>query len=177
MSYTDLLSHRFWHRFVVHLGVDLRLILGGFGRSKSVILGVDFCMIFACRPKSGPRAPQEQPRVAQGRPQSAQESPKGSPRAAQERPKGGQERLQSDQLLPKSRLGSFLDAFLARVGDPNLVWMRSCHFRSASRCLRRAGCRTRRCDKAASAVRPLQYSPKPSQMFPKIPLQISCLTG
>ena len=80
-----LFPHRFLHRFLVDSGIDLEVILEGFGRSKSVILGVHFCMIFACRSKSGPRAPksalQERPRVAQERPKSAQERPKSAPRA------------------------------------------------------------------------------------------------
>ena len=37
--------------------MDFGLILGGFWEPRAVILGIDFLMIFACRPKSGPRAP------------------------------------------------------------------------------------------------------------------------
>ena len=37
--------------------MDFGLILGGFWEPRAVILGIDFLMIFVCRPKSGPRAP------------------------------------------------------------------------------------------------------------------------
>ena len=71
-SISVLFSHRFLHRFLVDLGVDFGVILGGFGGSKSVIFGIDFLMIFACRSKSGPRAAKSGPRAAK----SGQESPK-----------------------------------------------------------------------------------------------------
>ena len=94
-SYADSISvlflHRFLHRFLVDLGVDFGVILGGFGGSKSVILGIDFSMIFcmsahacACgrvRRVDGSwerlRAAQERPRAAQERPRAAQEGPRG----------------------------------------------------------------------------------------------------
>ena len=78
-SISVLFSHRFLHRFLVDLGVDFGVILGGFGGSKSVIFGIDFLMIFACRSKIAPRAAksgQERPKSAQERPKAAQERPK-----------------------------------------------------------------------------------------------------
>ena len=74
---------RFLVRFWGHLG----RLLGGFGGSKSVIFGIDFLMIFACRSKIAPRAAK-----------SAQEPPK----SGQERPKSGQKRPKSGQERPKS---------------------------------------------------------------------------
>ena len=47
------------------------LILGGFWEPKPVILGIYFLIIFACRPKSGPRAPKSAPRAPQERPRAA----------------------------------------------------------------------------------------------------------
>ena len=44
-----LFSLRFLHRFLVDFGVDFGVILGGFGGSKSVILGIDFWMIFGLK--------------------------------------------------------------------------------------------------------------------------------
>ena len=57
-----LFSHRFLHRFLVDLGIDFGALLGAFGGSKSIIFGIDFGMIFACRSKSGLRAPKSGPR-------------------------------------------------------------------------------------------------------------------
>ena len=51
-----LFSHRFFDRFLVALGSHFGSILGPFWGSKSVIFGIDFFMIFACRSKSAPRA-------------------------------------------------------------------------------------------------------------------------
>ena len=45
-SISVLFSHRLLHRFLVDLGVDFGGIVGAFGRSKSVIFGIDFGMIF-----------------------------------------------------------------------------------------------------------------------------------
>ena len=90
-SISVVFLHRFLYRFLVDLGVDFGAILGAFGGSKSVILGIDLGMIFACRsksglrgPKSGPRAPQERQRE----PKSVQEAAKRSPKKPQERPRG-----------------------------------------------------------------------------------------
>ena len=82
-SISVLFSHCFLHRFLVDLGVDFGVILGGFGGSKSVIFGIDFGMIFACRSKSGLRAPKRGPRAAKSGPKPA----KSGPRPAQERPR------------------------------------------------------------------------------------------
>ena len=65
-------------------------MLVGFGGSKSVIFGIDFLMIFACRSKSGPRAAksgQERPKSSQERPKSGQKRPKSGPRAAKRAPR------------------------------------------------------------------------------------------
>ncbi len=78
-----LFSLRFLHRFLVAFWCDFGAIWGGFGESKSVILGIDFLMIFACRSKSGPRAAKSGPRAAKSR----QERPKSGPRAAKSGPK------------------------------------------------------------------------------------------
>ena len=89
-SISFLFSHRFLHRFLVDLGVDLGVILGAFGESKSVIFGIDFGMIFACRSKSGLRAPKRGPRAAKSgprAPKSGQEPPKSAPRAAKRAPR------------------------------------------------------------------------------------------
>ena len=55
-SISVLFSHCLLNRFWVDLGVDFGTILGGFGGSKSVIFGIDL-LFFACRSKSGLRAP------------------------------------------------------------------------------------------------------------------------
>ena len=73
-----LFAHRFSHRFFVDLGVDFGALLGAFGGSKSIIFGIDLGMIFACRSKSGLRAPKSGPRA----PKSAPRAPKRGPRAA-----------------------------------------------------------------------------------------------
>ena len=91
---------RLFFRFVfasilITFWLDVRNILGGFGKSKSVILGIDFWIIFACRSKSGPRAAKSGPRAPESRPRAAQELPraaKSSSRAARERPKSAHER-------------------------------------------------------------------------------------
>ena len=87
-----LFSHRFLHRFLVDLGIDFGALLGAFGGSKSIIFGINFGMIFACRSKSGLRAPKSSPRA-----------PKSPPRAPQERPRATQERPRAPQECPKSR--------------------------------------------------------------------------
>ena len=81
-----LLPHRFLHRFLVDLGIDFGALLGAFGGSKSIIFGINFGMIFACRSKSGLRAPKSGPRAPQERPRGAQKGPRG----AQERPQSTQ---------------------------------------------------------------------------------------
>ena len=90
-SISVLFSHRFLHRFLVDLEVDFGALWGAFGGSKSVILGIDFGMIFACRSKSGLRAPKRGPRAA-----------KSPPKAPQERPREPQERPKAAQEWPKS---------------------------------------------------------------------------
>ena len=95
-----LFSHRFLHRFLVDLGIDFGALLGAFGGSKSIIFGINFGMIFACRSKSGLRAPKSGPRAPKSAPRAPKRGPKGAksgPRGAQERPRGAQERPQSTQ--------------------------------------------------------------------------------
>ena len=95
-----LFAHRFLHRFLVDLGVDFGALLGAFGGSKSIIFGINFGMIFACRSKSGLRAPKSGPRAPKSAPRAPKRGPKGAksgPRGAQERPRGAQERPQSTQ--------------------------------------------------------------------------------
>ena len=82
-----LFSHRFLHRFLVDLGIDFGALLGAFGGSKSIIFGINFGMIFACRSKSGLRAPKSGPRA----PKSAPRAPKRGPRAAPKHPMSGKE--------------------------------------------------------------------------------------
>ena len=67
-SISVLFAHRFLHRSLVDLGIDFGALLGAFGGSKSIIFGIDFGMIFACRSKSGPRAAQVRPKNAQDGP-------------------------------------------------------------------------------------------------------------
>ena len=97
-SISVLFSHRFLHRFFVALGVDFGVILGAFGGSKSVIFGIDFLLIFACRSKSDLRAPKRDPRAPKSDPRPPQERPRG----AQEGPRGAQEGLESGQEGPQS---------------------------------------------------------------------------
>ena len=103
-SISVLFAHRFLHRFLVDLGVDFGALLGAFGGSKSIIFGIDFGMIFACRSKSGLRAPKSGPRAPKSAPRAPKRGPKGAksgPRGAQERPRGAQERPQSTQWAAK----------------------------------------------------------------------------
>ena len=94
-------SYRFLSSILVGFGFDFGSLWAPFWEPKSVIFGIDFLMIFACRskiapraakspqepPKSPPRAPKSGPRGAPERPRAAQERP----RAAHERPKAAQE--------------------------------------------------------------------------------------
>ena len=85
-----LVLHRFIFRIVVC--IDLEVDLGGFGGFKSIILGVEFGMMFAYRFKSGPRAAKRAPRAAKSRPRGRQELPKSGqegPKSSQESPKSG----------------------------------------------------------------------------------------
>ena len=77
-------SHRFLSSILVGFGFDFGSLWAPFWEPKSVILGIDFLMIFACRSKiapraakSGPRAAQEWPRALQERPRAAQSAPRG----------------------------------------------------------------------------------------------------
>ena len=75
----DGLEHRFFsYRFLssifVGFGSDFGSLWAPFWEPKSVILGIDFWMIFACRSKIAPRAVKS----AQERPRATQEGPKTS---------------------------------------------------------------------------------------------------
>ena len=90
-------SLRFLHRFLVVLGFDFGVILGGFGDALGVQIGhfghrffIDFYVSFQDRPKSGQERPKSPPRA-----------PKSGPRGAQERPKSAQESPKSGQVAPK----------------------------------------------------------------------------
>ena len=87
-SISVLFAHRFSHRFLVDLGIDFGTLLGAFGGSKSIIFGINFGMIFACRSKSGLRAPKSGPRA-----------PKSAPRAAKSDPRVAQEQLRVAKLV------------------------------------------------------------------------------
>ena len=102
--YIGSFAHRFLHRFLVDLGVDFGALWGAFGGSKSIIFGINFGMIFACRSKSGLRAPKSGPRAPKSAPRAPKRGPKGpksGPRGAQERPREAQERPQSTQWAAK----------------------------------------------------------------------------
>ena len=82
-----------------------QVILGGFGGSKSVIFGIDFLMIFACRSKIAPRAAKSSPRAPKSLPRASQERPRATqehPRAPQERPRGAQERPRAAKSAPRA---------------------------------------------------------------------------
>ncbi len=97
-------SHRFLCSILVGLGSDFGSLWAPFWEPKSVIFGIDFWMIFACRSKSDPRAAKSGPRAPKSRPRAAQERPRAGqerPRAAQERPKSGQEQPKSGPRAAK----------------------------------------------------------------------------
>ena len=59
-----LFSFRFLYRFFVVCWFNFGAILGDFWEPKSIIFGIYFCMIFACRFKIAPRAAKSGPRAA-----------------------------------------------------------------------------------------------------------------
>jgi hypothetical protein len=91
----------FWHRFLssilVGLGFDFGSLWAPFWEPKSVIFGIDFLMIFACRSEIAPRAAKS----CQEPPKSSPRAPKSGPRGAQERPKTAQERPREPQERQK----------------------------------------------------------------------------
>ena len=111
-------SYLFLTSILVRFGCDFGSLWAPFLEPKSVIFGIDFWMIFACRSKiapraakSLPRASQERPRAAQEEPQSGQERPKSAqerPKSAQERPKTGQEQTNAAKInsIKKSKAKS-----------------------------------------------------------------------
>ena len=82
-------SHRFLSSILIRFGVDFGSLWASFWEPKSVIFGIVFLMIFACRSKSGPRAAKS----GQKRPKRGQKWAKSSPRAA----KSSQKHPKSDQ--------------------------------------------------------------------------------
>ena len=94
-------SYRFLSSSLVGFVIDFGSLWAPFLEPKSVIFGIDFWMIFACRSKiapraakSGPRAAKSLPRASQERPRAAQERPREpqeGPRAAKTDPRGAQE--------------------------------------------------------------------------------------
>ena len=99
-SYFGFLSVRFFVSFLIFCFSEFGSILMHVWIQLGN-LGIDFWMIFACRPKSGPRAAkstQERPRAAQERPRAAQERP----RAAQERPRAAQECPRAPKSGPRA---------------------------------------------------------------------------
>ena len=82
-------------RFLVRFWSALGPLLATIWRPKSVIFGIDFYMIFACRPKrlqEGPKRLQEAPKRPQEASKRRPRGPKRPPRGAQEAPRGPQER-------------------------------------------------------------------------------------
>ena len=86
--------------------------MGGFWEPKSVILGIDFWMIFACRsktaprpPKCAPRPPKRHPRGTKRHPRPPKRHPKGTkrhPKAPQEHQKAPKKHPKGTQKAPKS---------------------------------------------------------------------------
>ena len=87
-------SHRFLSSILIRFGVDFGSLWASFWEPKSVIFGIVFLMIFACRSEIAPRAAkscQERPKSSPRPPKSGQRAPKRRPRA----PKSGRERPKS----------------------------------------------------------------------------------
>ena len=97
-----LFSHRFLHRFLVAFGSDFGAMLGGIWEPKSVIFGIDFLMIFGCRPKSGQERPKSAPRAPKSGPRAAKSGLRAAKRAsrrAKSDPRGPQEiRNESEKI-------------------------------------------------------------------------------
>ena len=84
-------SYLFLFSILVRFGCDFGSLWAPFLEPKSVILGIDFWMIFACRSKIAPRAAKSGPRAAKSLPRASQERPraaKRAPRAAKSNPRG-----------------------------------------------------------------------------------------
>ena len=104
-SYFGSFFASFFASIFCRFGVPFWCHLGGFWDPKSVIFGIDFSMIFACRSKIAPRAAKSGPRAAQERPKSGQESPKS-----------GQKWSQSSREPP--RVTKFTDFSFGVSGTP-----------------------------------------------------------
>ena len=90
-------SYRFLSSILVGFGSDVGSLWASFLEPKSVIFGIDFWMIFACRSKIAPRAAKSLPRASEERPRAAQERP----REPQERQKVTQERPRAAKSDPR----------------------------------------------------------------------------
>ena len=101
-SISVLFAHRFLHRFLVDLGIDFGALLGAFGGSKSIIFGINFGMIFACRSKSGLRAPKSGPRAPKSAPRAPKRGPR-APKSAPRAPKKGPKGAKSGPKAPNER--------------------------------------------------------------------------
>jgi len=76
-------SYRFLSSILIRFFFDFASLWPPFWESKSVILGIDFWMIFACRSKIVPRAAKSGPRAAQ----EAKKGPQKHSKGTQEHPK------------------------------------------------------------------------------------------
>ena len=93
-------SYLFLTSILVRFGCDFGSLWAPFLEPKSVIFGIDFWMIFACRSKIAPRAAKSGPRAAKSAPRSAKSSPRAA-RSSQKRTKSGQKRPKRGQERPK----------------------------------------------------------------------------
>ena len=97
-------SHRFLCSILVGFGFDFGSFGAPFWEPKSVILGIDFGMVFGIfcissqdRPKSGQEAPKRRPRP----PKSGPRGPKSGPREAKSGLRGPQERPRAAKSDPR----------------------------------------------------------------------------
>ena len=74
-------SYLFLTSILVRFGFDFGSLWAPFLEPKSVIFGIDFWMIFACRSKIVPRAAKSGPRAAKSIPRASQERPRAAKRA------------------------------------------------------------------------------------------------
>ena len=81
-------SHRFLSSILVGLGFDFGSLWAPFWEPKSLIFGIDFWMIFACRSKIAPRAAKSGPRAPKSLPRAPKSGPT-APKSGQESPKSG----------------------------------------------------------------------------------------
>ena len=87
-------SYLFLTSILVRFGYDFGSRWAPFLEPKSVIFGIDFWMIFACRSKIAPRAAKSGPRAAKSLPRA--------PKSGQEQPREAQERQKVSQDGPRA---------------------------------------------------------------------------